>query len=280
MREKVIQHKFPGRGQRSTPAATIDNVVYILSRLPGEVGQKLAALGASTTTGLIGGDLRLAEATLDARVEQERMAAEDPTNPLRLFGEKAEAEGGADKELRQRLEWRKLRDEQKCTNRELTDAQRDIGGGGIHYSKVQNLLNVGAMGFKEANTTEFKKNHNISKSHPLPDFMTSEQLAARKLMELVNKRKFESCTSGDQAVNEATNTNKAFMPVFAEQGIHNGPENPFKKVNRKLKLMSEKSATHERRLCALESAPPPSTTTVHNVHHHNNTIKNYFGKKG
>jgi hypothetical protein len=67
--------------------------------LPGEVGQKLANLGAATTTGLMGGDLRLAEATLDARTKQERLAAEDPTNPMRLFGEKAEAEGGADKEL-------------------------------------------------------------------------------------------------------------------------------------------------------------------------------------
>jgi hypothetical protein len=80
--QKVVETKFPGERQRKTPAADIGDVVYILSKLPGEMGKKLSELGAATTTGLIGGDLRLAEATEASRLMQDRLAKEDPNSSI------------------------------------------------------------------------------------------------------------------------------------------------------------------------------------------------------
>ena len=176
---KTAQHKFGGHGQRKTPAATIENIVYILSRMSGEVGHKLADLGAACSTGLIGGDLRLAEATIAARAEQERLAVEDPKNPLRLFGEKAEAEGGASESLKDRLDWRPVRSDEKATNKALMDQQVAIGAGGAFIPRIQNLINKGTLGFQQATTTEFKLDNQIEPSQPLGDHMSGVQLGAR-----------------------------------------------------------------------------------------------------
>lgn len=241
--EKVVQHKFPGRGQLSTPCASIGDLVYILSQLPGEVGQKLANLGAATTTGLIGGDMRLVHATLAARAEQERMAAEDPTNPLRLFGEKAEAEGGAS------IEWRMTR--QEPTNRNLAAVENEVGARGMYHMRVQHEMNQGSMGFQEPTTADFKRANDIPLSNPLMDYMTEEQVTARKLLELVNAKKFRSCSNGKEALSAAKETSAAFAPVFRDQKIHISEENPFVKVNRRLLPLEERAADVNKRLKAV-----------------------------
>ena len=269
----MVPHKFKGRGQRPTPSATVDNLVYILSQLNSAIGRKLAEVGAQTTTGLIGGDLRLAAAVADNRSRQEELAATDPTNPLRLFGIHTEATGGADpsasEALRARLEWRRVREEEKKTNRELTDMQKQQGVGGFYYAQVQNCLNKGALGFEETTTSDFKRKHGIQVTDALADYMDDEQLTARKLLELVNRRKFAKCDTGRKMVDEAYATNEAFSPVFREQGIHIGPENPFVKVNRRVKLLEERVTKQGKQIAQLQNAnakPLAKQLTINNFY--------------
>jgi hypothetical protein len=65
----IIKYKFNGRGQRETPVAPFNQLLQILSQLPGEQAKMLRKEQAEITTRVIAGDEDLEEAVRDQRVK-------------------------------------------------------------------------------------------------------------------------------------------------------------------------------------------------------------------
>lgn len=78
--------QFSGRGQRSTPSIPLRKVVSLLQVTPGEAGNAVRTESAELLCRYIGGDTAIADEVHANAAEQQRLAAEDPTNPARLFG--------------------------------------------------------------------------------------------------------------------------------------------------------------------------------------------------
>ena len=108
-------HKFEGRGQRDTPVATIENLVYIISKIPGDVARKLAEASAETLTRYLGGDITLADEVNAIAAVQAELAATNPDHPARLFGEAVE------NDVARATEWRTQRTLQKQAGAECTE---------------------------------------------------------------------------------------------------------------------------------------------------------------
>ena len=253
--------KFRGAGQRDTPVATIDNIVYIISKLPGEIARKFAEQGSTTLTQLLGGSLTLAATSLAIRAEQQQLARDDPTNIMRVFGRHAEAQDDAlvNRKLQKLSDERKERVKQKATNRELMDSQRDAGFVGVYYPIAQNIANQTVMGFKES-TTAFKKTHKIPIKDALPDYMDGAQLAARSMFEQLAKRKAETSGDGDAYTKELYTISTKLNPVLADLGVHNSESNPFVKMNRRLKRTEQEIKSQGERIRALEAKKQPTIT--------------------
>ena len=85
-------HQFPGRGQRETPIIGARGAVEITIVLQGKKAAEFRKKGADVICRYLGGDLSLVDEILANRAAQERLAAEQPSHPARIFGETVEAE--------------------------------------------------------------------------------------------------------------------------------------------------------------------------------------------
>ena len=86
-------YKFPGRRQRDTPVANIREVIELVLLLPGRHAARVRWEAASLITRYVGGDLALVDEICRNRGMQEELAARNPDDPRRLFGEAVEAAG-------------------------------------------------------------------------------------------------------------------------------------------------------------------------------------------
>ena len=87
--------KFPGRGQHDTPICTLASSLKLLQLTPGEAGREARSQSAELLCRYYGGDLSLVRKVFGNAVEQERLAVEDPTNPMGMFGVDLAARNGA-----------------------------------------------------------------------------------------------------------------------------------------------------------------------------------------
>ena len=86
--------KFPGRGQHDTPICTLACAVKLLQVTPGEAGREARSQSAELLCRYYGGDLSLVGEVFGNAVEQERLAVEEPMNPMGMFGVDVAARGG------------------------------------------------------------------------------------------------------------------------------------------------------------------------------------------
>lgn len=128
LRDKVVSIDFRGKGGVKSQAATINNLVYIIGKLKGPVAALFAQKGADAWTRILGGDQTL-HAEVDAcREEQERLAVEDPSNPMRLFGKYIEDKTIGNLTVAQYAPiWKKKRDIQKTVTKQLNEAITTVG---------------------------------------------------------------------------------------------------------------------------------------------------------
>ena len=83
--------KFPGRRQRETPVANIRGAVELVLLLPGHHAARIRRQAASLLVRYLGGDGSLVDEVCRLRGFQEELAAQNPEDPRRVFGEAVEA---------------------------------------------------------------------------------------------------------------------------------------------------------------------------------------------
>ena len=252
-------HKFGGRGQRDTPVATIENLVYIISKVPGGVARKLAEASAETLTRYLGGDTTLADEEHAIAEVQAELAATNPNHPARLFGEAAE--------------WRTQRTLQKQKGAACAD---EITATGLttprSYAYVNNRKNQAVVGFDQT-TNQFKADNSIPKAHALTEYMTAEQLSARGFMSFVLKRKISesaptTVTAFDACVDRESSRLKE---MFGELGVHTTAL-----VHHEKRILAlEKTVAIQNK--AIEAAAAKGAVTKKAK---TTTIYNFFGRVG
>ena len=208
--------KFPGRGQKPVPVARIENVVFIVFKLPGRVAKKFAELGAETLTRLLGGDLTLADDARAAAAAQAELAASDPENPMRLFAQAVEARNGGG--------WKEARGKQLEAYKSCSDEIRDKGGRKHHYMSVNNRKNQAVMGFSSS-TSQFKRKHGIKETTALWEYQDSLQLGGSQLFSEAMKRKLQGAErmSDKELETVIESTSALLKSTFAQLGMHDAP---------------------------------------------------------
>jgi len=96
VREKITDFKFPGRRQRKTPVTDVQGIIEIIMLLRGCHAARVRRQAAELLCRYLGGDLALVDEVIALRGFQEELAAEEPENPRRVFGEVVEAAGDAE----------------------------------------------------------------------------------------------------------------------------------------------------------------------------------------
>lgn len=233
---------FRGRGQRRTPVASIENIVLIVSRLPGAAAQKFAQGAAITLTRLLGGDATLGEEAAVNAARQREMSRNDPTNAARLFGEFVEMDAVKKRKLLETAIWRETRQEQKESDRVLAEFMRGAGfDNKKNYRIVHNHHNQSVLGFT-CSTTAFKRSRGIPESHSMADYMRTVHLSARGLMaNLAAHRATEADPSTDaEFLHVVARTASTVSAFFKAEGIH---DIPIETVCRRLKTPEEKEVS-------------------------------------
>ena len=89
--QNLSDFKFPGRGQRETPVANIRGAIELVLLLPGRHAAQVRRQAASLLVRYWGGDIALVDEICRNRGMQEELAAQNPNDPRRAFGEAVEA---------------------------------------------------------------------------------------------------------------------------------------------------------------------------------------------
>lgn len=98
LNHKIVNLKFKGRGQKDTPGTDLTTLYEILMLLPGRMAAQCRRQAAQLMIRYLGGDLSLIKEVEENRELQERLASEDPSHPMRLFGEAVEGAAAASPE--------------------------------------------------------------------------------------------------------------------------------------------------------------------------------------
>ena len=89
--EKIVDFKFPGKGQRKTPIIDVQGAVELVLLLPGRYAAQVRRQAAELLCRWLGGDLSIIDEVCAIRGLQEQLAARAPEDPRRMFGEAIEA---------------------------------------------------------------------------------------------------------------------------------------------------------------------------------------------
>ena len=87
----VDYFQFPGERQRKTPVGNIRTALYVAIMQRSRNARKLAFKAIDVLVRYLGGDPELAQEILTMRKIQEHLAEEQPSHPLRAFGEDVES---------------------------------------------------------------------------------------------------------------------------------------------------------------------------------------------
>ena len=94
--------KFPGQGQRETPVTDARGIIEIIMLLPGRKAAQVRQKSADVIVRYLGGDPSLVPEIMRNRGMQEELAENDPSHPMRIFGETVESD--AVKRIRREIE--------------------------------------------------------------------------------------------------------------------------------------------------------------------------------
>ena len=235
MEDKIEYHRFEGSRGRETPVAEINNILYIILRVPGDAARRFAEGSASIVTRYLGGSESMQAEIAANREIQEHLAREDPANPLRAFGahvERTEARA-PEQELTDAENWRGQRVEGLVSHHELGEIMKTKKFPQSSHMRLQTRQNQTVLNFKET-TTQFKYKNGVPLQEPLPDHMSRSQLAARRFM-------------SDLVMSSAKNTNPTTPAQFQKivdgvsdlvavtlKGSHFYESNPFIAGNRRI----------------------------------------------
>ena len=254
---KIGMHKFGGQGQRLTPVATIDNLVYIISKVPGEVAKRLAEAAAETLTRYLGGDITLADEVHAIAAAQAELASTNPSHPARLFGEHVEAK------LADAMEWRTRRKEQKLAGAECAN---EIKAAGLNtprnHAHTNSRKNQSVIGF-DISTAQFKRKHKINPKCALTEYMDKEQLAAHAFMSEVLKRKIsETAPETDNQLFSCVDHHSARMKtMFGELGVH---KKTLVHHEKRIMALEKTVAAQKKEIEGARKAPSTQTTKIYN----------------
>jgi hypothetical protein len=106
VQHRMLNVKFPGRGQKETPTADVYGVVEFIMLLPGPRAAAVRRQACELFVRYHGGDLTVAEEVMAARERQDELRVEDPSHPLRHCGAEVERVAGGTSEQVLRLEER------------------------------------------------------------------------------------------------------------------------------------------------------------------------------
>ena len=95
--------KFPGRGQRKTPVASVRGIVEIIMLLPGQHAARVRRQAAELFVRYLGGDLAIIDEVCAIRGLQDKLAVHAPDDPRHLFGAAVEATGSSSGEYLTRV---------------------------------------------------------------------------------------------------------------------------------------------------------------------------------
>ena len=180
MNDKVVYARPTGRG-KETPMAEINNILYIILRVPGDAAQRFAEGSASIVTRYLGGSESMQAEIAANRERQEILARTDPTNPMRAFGKHVEETEGVGRALTDGDSWRDQRVEGLVAHHALGDLMKDKGFPMTSHIQLQTLQNQTVLDFTET-VVAFKSRHGVPKKETLPDHMSRSQLAVRQFM--------------------------------------------------------------------------------------------------
>ena len=243
---KVTEYRFP-RNPHPTPVAELPALVEIITKLDCDVARQLASIQAQLFTGHVGGSLNQAVETLQNHVAQQ---AETPGGLLGQFAQHVQETGGnnlANSGLRlakQRSNWR----EERVKEKELS-LERHCGMKSLPMvipsqtnMAISDRFNKAALGFADATTGAFKRRNQINEKHPLMDYATDSQVVLKSLAETVLRDRIQKNAPADADELKAivNTTYNQINNTGAVMDIHFSENNPFRKLNRRLKMPEEK----------------------------------------
>ena len=85
-----VNFRFPGRGQRGTPVANVRGIVEVVMLLPGRMAARVRRQASELLCRFLGGDLSLVDEVCRMRSLQLELAAAQPEDPRRIFGQAVE----------------------------------------------------------------------------------------------------------------------------------------------------------------------------------------------
>ena len=85
VKEKLLNLKFPGRGQRDTPVADLPTIIEVIFLLPGKMAAQVRSEASKLFVRYLGGDLSLVQEVQQMAHIQKHLGEEAPEHPLCLF---------------------------------------------------------------------------------------------------------------------------------------------------------------------------------------------------
>lgn len=121
--DKIVSVRFSELSGVKSPAAAINDLVYIIGKLKGPIAALFARKGADSWSRILGGDRTLHSEVDACRREQERLAVDDPSNPMRVFGAYVEDKNKQALAVAEYAPiWKEKRAKQKQETKHLSDA--------------------------------------------------------------------------------------------------------------------------------------------------------------
>lgn len=246
---KIKYHRFGGNRGRETPVAEINNILYIILRVPGDAARRFAEGSASIVARYLGGSESMQAEIVANREIQKHLAREDPTNPLRAFGAHVEHTEHAAREHAavEAENWRDQRVEGLVSHHELGNVMKDKKFPQSSHWQLQNRQNQTVLNFTET-TAKFKRKHSVPDKEPLPDHMSRSQLAARRFMAELVMSSAKSTNPDTTEQFQKIVDDVSDLVAVTLKGSHFYEANPFVPGNRRIQYGV--STTHTAKAAA------------------------------
>ena len=260
----MIYTRPTGRG-KETPMAEINNILYIILRVPGDAAQHFAEGSASIVTRYLGGSESMQAEIAANRDRQEILARTDPTNPMRAFGKHVEETEGVGRALADGDSWRDQRVEGLVAHHALGDLMKDKGFPMTSHWQLMTRQNQTVLDFTET-TSAFKNKHGVPQKETLPDHMSRSQLAARQFMSELVMSSAKNANPNTAADFQRIVDTVGDLVAVTLKGSHFYESNPFVTGNKRVqygvsaaqtaKAAAEIKASEAAKLIADSSSPP------------------------
>lgn len=240
-KDKTVEKKysllqFPGERQRATPVATASNMLHIIGKLPSKYIESFERERNNLLTRYLGGDTSLCAEVQDLRAAQSNMAANDPDNPLRLFGEAVES-GQTGRYVDDRSEARAKSIEGYHGQVDAMRSNPVLRRAGPSYIHTNAEISRAALGMYPR---DLRKQIKVGSHVSSRNYMDTNQLNAVALLTGLTQDISRGVQTSQEHDSRVSNMAAEFYDILGRYGVHG-----YKKVEslpRPLLLTDEKSA--------------------------------------